>query len=92
MHIRAKIEPAVAGLAGSQFERFRPWQEYKFQFQGQQNDSGQFVSISALCKVDESQDLTKRFLLVLDGGTCFFEVKYDPNSQLFYDLVVHGEA
>ena len=92
LHLQAEIESAVAGLAGSRFERFRPWQEYKFQFQGQENDSGRFVSISALCSVDESQDLTKRFLPVLDGGTCFFEVRYDPESRRFYDLVVHGEA
>jgi hypothetical protein len=92
LRIRAELQPAIAKLAGSQFERFRPWQEYKFQFQGQESDSGKFVAISALCTVDESQDLTKQFLLVLDGGTCFFEVKYDPKSHRFYDLIVHGEA
>jgi len=92
LRLQDEIEPAIAKLAGSKFGRFRPWQEYQFQFQGQQSDSGPFVSISALCSVNDSQDLTERFVVVLDGGTCFFEVKYDPKSQRFYDLLVHGDA
>jgi len=90
--LQTELEPAVAKLAGDKFERFRPWHEYKFQFQGQRKDSEQFVYISALCSIDDSRDLTEHFVVVLDGGTCFFEVKYDPESQRFYDLGIHGEA
>jgi hypothetical protein len=90
--LQSELRPAIAKLAGDRFKRFYPWQQYKFQFQGQQNDSARYVFIGALCNVDDSGDLTETFVVVLDGGTCFFEVKYDPESQGFYDLVVHGEA
>ena len=90
--LQAELEPAISKLAGDKFKRFRPWHEYKFQFQGQRNDSGQYILIGALCSAMDSRDLTEGFVVVLDGGTCFFEVKYDPKSQRFYDLTVHGEA
>ncbi len=90
--IQAELKPAVAELAGDKFKRFQPWQSYKFQFQGQQINSDRFVFISALCTIDDSRDLTDDFVVVLDGGSCFFEVKYDPKSQRFYDLNVHGDA
>jgi len=92
LRLQTELEPAIAKLAGNKFERFRPWHEYKFQFQGRRKDSQQYVFISALCNAYEMRDLTEKFVVVFDGGSCFYEVKYDPKSQRFYDLLVHGEA
>jgi hypothetical protein len=92
VQLQSGLQPAVATLAGNTFKRFRPWQEYKFQYQGQQSNSSRYVFISATCHSDESWDLTERFVLVLDGGPCYFEIKYDPTLQRFYDLLVHGDA
>jgi hypothetical protein len=90
--LRTKFEPAIAELAGEKYKHFRPWGEYKFQFQGRHSHSRRYIFISALCSAYDMRDLTKEFVVVLDGGACFFEVKYDPQSQRFYDLTVHGEG
>ncbi len=34
----------------------------------------------------------KEFVFVLDGGSCFFQFKYDVNTGEFFDLQVNGEA
>jgi hypothetical protein len=37
-------------------------------------------------------DLTRELLVVQDGGDAFFEVFYDPEQEVLFDLYVHGEA
>jgi hypothetical protein len=36
--------------------------------------------------------LSKSLIAVMDGGACFFNVKYDPVKKSFYDLTINGEA
>jgi len=36
--------------------------------------------------------LSKSLIAVMDGGACFFNVKYDPAKKSFYDLTINGEA
>ena len=91
-NMQSGLQPAVARLAGSRFRDFPHWWEYKFQYQGQRADTGLHVLINALCDAYEGRDLTAQFVLVNDGGSCFFEVKYDPTNQRFYDLVINGVA
>ena len=38
------------------------------------------------------RDWRKEFILVLDGGECFFQFKYDVDSGEFFDLQVNGVA
>jgi hypothetical protein len=90
--LQRDLQPAVARLAGGRFKDFHHWWEYKFQYQGQGADSGLHVLVSALCDLYEDRDLTAQFVVVNDGGPCFFEVKYDPKAQRFYDLVINGVA
>jgi hypothetical protein len=90
--IQSDLQPAVARLAGSHFNDFRHWWKYKFQYQGQRTETGLHVLINALCDAYEDRDLTAQFVVVNDGGPCFFEVKYDPKAQRFYDLVINGDA
>lgn len=84
------LQPAVARLAGAEFSTFRQWREYKFQFQGQGADADRFVFVSALCDDHDALDLMERFMVVFDGGSCYFQVKYDPKRQRFYDLIING--
>lgn len=37
-------------------------------------------------------DWRKEFVFVMDGGSCFFQFKYDLNTSEFFDLQVNGEA
>jgi hypothetical protein len=31
-------------------------------------------------------------IFVSDGGSCYFELNYEPQSGTFSDLSIHGEA
>jgi len=34
-------------------------------------------------------ELTKRFRVVFDGGTCFVDASYDPEAGRFLDFACH---
>jgi hypothetical protein len=90
--LQAAFPSEIERLAGKRVGDFQPWPEYRFQFQGQERGSEHFIFVSALCSVDDAWDLTERFIVVFDGGACYFQVKYDPNTHQFYDLVINGVA
>ena len=60
----------------------------------QGGDAPPHVLVSGVCEAHWPyvSDWNTRLVVVLDGGSCFFVVKYDPESQEFMDLVVNGEA
>ena len=90
--LQAAFPSEIERLAGKRVKEFQPWPEYRFQFQGQESGSEHFIFISALCSVDDGRDLTEHFIVVLDGGPCYFQVKYDSSTHRFYDLVINGVA
>ena len=67
------------------------WSRYFFQYQGQSIDGRRLVFTNAFC-IEPPENVEERFLLVLDGGACFFSVQYDPQQQVFLELSFHGDA
>jgi len=48
---------------------------------------------AGLCWPDpKGVNLKNDFVIVLDGGSCFFQLKYDPTMDKFYDAFINGEA
>ena len=48
--------------------------------------------INAFCEIGEDRDIEKNFVMVLDGGSCYFQATYDFNTNEFVKLEVNGEA
>jgi len=90
--LRERIGPAVTAQARAAGRELRPWATYTFQYQGQEEGGRRFVFVNAFCVHDEARDLRRQMVLVSDGGTCFFSVRYDPASGGFSGLLIHGEA
>jgi hypothetical protein len=88
--LRASIEESVSDLAKLQNAQLLPWEKYTFQFQGQEIQAERFVLVSALCQSTEQADLADSFVEVLDGGACYFKVRYSPRTRTFYGLAVNG--
>jgi hypothetical protein len=63
---------------------------YKRQYWGEIEEGRRVVFVNAMCRAPDVWKQNK--VLVLDGGDCFFQVKYDPERGIFYDLQVNGEA
>jgi hypothetical protein len=68
------------------------WSAYTFQYQGRHNPLGRkYVYINAFCDAHQRDSVTE-WVEVKDGGACFFNAKYDPESKRVYDVVVNGIA
>ncbi len=89
--IHSGLKPFVQKSAADQNKILAEWSKYTFQFQGQEKDGRKFVHINAYC-IAPPEYAEKRFVIVLDGGTCFFNVKFDPATHMYFELQFHGEA
>ena len=71
-----------------------PWErlsEYKRQYMGLVLDGKQVIYANYFCHTF-NEEWKKEFVLVLDGGACYFQFKYNPRSGEYFDLQVNGEA
>ena len=51
------------------------------------------VEVRGICvRIPKQHDIYKDFLLVFDGGNCFFSVKFDIEKSMFYELWINGET
>lgn len=81
-------------LAQHQTTFFRPTADlltYQRQYVGLVYGEQQVVYANFFC-TSASMDWQNDFVLVMDGGDCFFQVKYDMATGEFFDLRVNGEA
>jgi len=91
--IKTRIESHVKKHAKAQGRELKSWQSYTFQYQGQMGKNKRYIFINALCdKEMKKKDLSKEIIRVLDGGSCFFSLKYDPISKELFDIIINGEA
>lgn len=70
----------------------KKWDTYRFQYQGQENNGRRFVYINAFCDFGKNTNLSSGFIFVFDGGSCYFQVKYDPIVDTYFDTSINGEA
>jgi hypothetical protein len=89
--MQPQLEPYVARAASQEHKQLPPWSTYTFQYQGQELRGRRFVLINAFC-IPPREDVKTQFLLVLDGGPCFFRAKYDPSRKTFYELEFNGDG
>ncbi len=90
------IQGNIAAYVGSQAKatgrQLQEWKSYTFQYQEAGMPGNKWIFINAFCMEWADLPLHKEFVLVKDGGTCFFQLKYDPQKKRFYDLYINGEA
>jgi len=90
--LNAQIESYVKSQANAQGRKLKRWQDYTFQYQGQEEKGRKYIFVNALCASTDRQTLDKQIIFILDGGSCFFNLKYDPGQKVFFDLFINGEA
>lgn len=64
--------------------------DYYRQYLGMVENGEQVIYANFFCS--EHDNWQEQIVFVLDGGDCYFQVKYNPHSGEFYDLMVNGEA
>ena len=67
------------------------WSDYKRQYAGIMVDGKRLVFANYFCDAFDVE-WQRDWVFVMDGGDCFFDVKYDAETGEFYELRIHGEA
>jgi hypothetical protein len=79
----------------SEFHRQPPvWErlyEYRRQYIGVERGSRKIIYGNYFCN-SGGVNWQQEFVIVIDGGECFFQIEYDVESELFIKLLVNGEA
>ena len=65
--------------------------EYRRQYVGLLVNGQRVIFANFFCNGNDT-DWQHKIVYPLDGGSCYFEVKYDVETGAFYDLSIHGEA
>jgi hypothetical protein len=67
---------------------------YKRQYFGYTDGGKKWILVNGFCEGHWKKEDTwrNRFVLVHDGGLCFFKVRYDPSRPQFEQLEINGEA
>ena len=69
---------------------------YKRQYRGVTRAGRRFVEVNALCErflgADDRDRWLRTWIVVKDGGDCFFQVAYDVERGELGGLYIHGEA
>jgi hypothetical protein len=88
---RHQLEPYVKQVAAERHLRLPEWSQYSFQYQGQVEKDTKVIFINAFCTAPPEY-ARREFVVVFDGGTCFFQAKYAPEKKQFLQVIFNGEA
>jgi hypothetical protein len=50
------------------------------------------IFVNAMCRVEPGKDWRKHLAIANDGGKCYWHAIYDPETQMFSNLMVNGVA
>lgn len=65
--------------------------DYMRQYLGIVENGAEIIYANFFCDAHDF-DWRSKYYFVNDGGDCFFQVKYNPQTHEFFDLSVNGEA
>jgi hypothetical protein len=67
---------------------------YSRQYFGYSDGGKRWIFVNGFCEGPWKKEDTWRdkVVLVIDGGSCFFKVRYDPSRSQFEQLQINGEA
>jgi hypothetical protein len=101
----SKLEQAVKEQAGSEHRSLSKWSGYTFQYQGRtlqvqghEHKRVKVIFVYGFCPQPQAvrewlaKHAHEEFLLVNDGGTCYFRAYYDPATKKYLGIIFNGMA
>ena len=64
-------------------------ESYKRQYVGYTDGGKRWIFVNSFCEWKESDAWHDRLLVVMDGGLCFFTVRYDVSRSRFENLLIN---
>lgn len=87
--VRSGSKRFVESEAEKRHMPLRPWSTYTFQYQGQTSHDRRVIYVNAFC--EPPPDYARRqFVDVDDGGSCYFQLRYDPAARKFVEVTFNG--
>lgn len=67
--------------------------QYKFQY-AVLDTNKRTIFINAVCKAfwPRVSNWEEQLVVVKDGGSCYFQIKYDPSTEQFFEFFINGEV
>jgi hypothetical protein len=90
--IAQHVQDAANKEGQSRYKRAPNLRDYHVQFQGISSGKSRQVKLAGACQVNgaTSAMLTRAWLIVHDGGDCYFEAIYDPATKKFLRFMFNG--
>ncbi len=68
--------------------------KYKRQYLGITRNGKMQIYINGFCEQywSRGKDWQSRFVFVLDGGNCYFQILFDPTTNEFTNFLINGEG
>ena len=92
--VRKGFQAYVVAQASKYDVSMSPWRSYTFQYQGQLAQGKRFLYIYAFCQMSADyprQKLAESFYFVADGGPCYFQAWWSPESRSFVRIMFNGK-
>ena len=90
--LRSGLKDYARKAAAEQRRKLKEWNDYTFQYQGQEQSGHKYIFVNAFCSKHASASPNREMVLVFDGGSCFFNVKYDSKKNQFFEFSINGES
>jgi hypothetical protein len=74
---------------------YRVWErlpEYGRQYFGLVFEGERLIFANYFCNTSDDMNWQEQYVLVMDGGDCFFRLLYNPQTGEYSNLIVNGEA
>ncbi len=65
---------------------------YKRQYVGVIRSGKRYIHVNCFCGEIRHQNWQTDYVVVMDGGSCYFNFDYDPASKTITDIFINGEA
>lgn len=94
LNLEAGIDAYLRQNSGAFYREPPVWErldEYRRQYFGFKIGGKRFIYGNYFCN-DVRMDWRGDFVMVLDGGDCYFQVEYDVEEGSFIQLMVNGES
>ncbi|MGA2832046.1 MAG: hypothetical protein ABSE55_03145 [Terracidiphilus sp.] len=73
-------------------ERIEHPEQYFRQYLAVVRDGQNLIYINSFCQIQNISNWRNHIAIVMDGGTCFWQARYDPATERFLNLYINGRA
>jgi len=76
-------------ITGISDRKFETRESYNYQYQVLGDN---IYKINAFCNALGTESISENYIIVDDGGSCYFEIEYNSSTNTFSKLFVNGEG